>query len=311
MIEQFLTYIESERRSSPHTLSAYRRDLECFLQYLGVESSQFDITLISNEDIREWLVARSESGGVSSSTINRELSAVRSIFRWAHSRGIIKRNPTRGIKSFKVGRRLPTFVPETRMSDVIDRCAEEDASGEFIRQRNALIIIMFYATGLRLSELRGVRLSDFSGDGRSLKVRGKGDKERIVPILDELREEIERHIDKIKELKIWKDQENFLFLSHRGGQLSTNMIYRIARSELQASKVKGRKSPHVLRHSFATHLLNSGADMRDIQELLGHSSLQSTQIYTHSSISHLQRVYDQAHPRSRVEPSEEDIVLDK
>lgn len=297
MVSRFLQYIESERRCSVHTLKAYRGDLESFLQYMGIELGDFQPQVIGADDIREWLVARSELSSTKSSSINRSLSTLRSFFGWARSQGVITVDPTATIKSFKMGRHLPSFVSEGAMSQVVEHCIED--KGDFLEQRNALLILFFYATGIRLSELQGIRLSDFSSDMRSLKVRGKGDKERIVPIITELRREVIAHIEKIKSEKIWRSEVNSLFLSRRGEPLSNNMIYRIVRRELGQSNIKGVKSPHVLRHTFATHLLNAGADMREIQELLGHSSLRATQIYTHSSIAHLQSVYSSAHPRTR------------
>lgn len=310
MIPQFLQYIESESRCSHHTLRAYRTDLVSFLHYMDLSIDDFDPKVIASDDIREWLVSRSEHSSTKSSSINRSLSTLRSFFGWALSKGHIDRDPTSKVKSLKMGRRLPSFVSEGKMSSLIEQQREQsethDQPRDFIEQRNALIILMFYATGIRLSELQGVKVRDFSDDFRHLKVRGKGDKERIVPIVTELRREIKSYFNKIKDENIWKSEVNSLFLSRRGEALSVNMIYRIVRRELNEAKVQGRKSPHVLRHTFATHLLNGGADMRDIQDLLGHSSLQATQIYTHSSIAHLQSAYQSAHPRTRLLSEEEE-----
>ncbi len=268
---------------------------------MNIDAASFDPEVIYADDIREWLVSRSEHSSTKSSSINRSLSTLRSFFRWALSKDYIQRDPCATVRSLKIGRKLPTFVSEGRMSEVIEN-HEGDQDGEsFEEQRNRLIVLMFYATGIRLSELQSIRWRDFASDMRSLKVCGKGDKERIVPIVTELRGEIEAYKSKISEAKIWKDGVNSLFLSRRGEALSTSMIYKIVRKELGEANVQGRKSPHVLRHTFATHLLNAGADMRDIQELLGHSSLRATQIYTHNSISHLQSIYQTAHPRARGE----------
>ncbi|MFR9523638.1 MAG: tyrosine-type recombinase/integrase [Rikenellaceae bacterium] len=303
MLSQFLQYIESERRCSPHTLKAYRRDIEGFIDYLGVQVDAFDPSAITTEDIREWLVWCSERQGVKSSSINRQLSSLRSFFRWALSKGYTACNPAREVGSLKMGSRVPNFVSRGRMSEVVERCTpahcEESPTDDFIALRNGLIVLMFYATGIRLSELQGICRSDFNHGKTALKVRGKGDKERVVPIIEPLREALENYEMKIRDEKIWKIGQDSLFLSRSGKPLSANMIYRIVRRELSQAKVQGRKSPHVLRHTFATHLLNAGADMRDIQELLGHTSLRATQIYTHSSISHLQSAYAAAHPRTQ------------
>ncbi len=297
MITDFLTYLETERRLSPHTLKAYRRDLESFLHAMQQMFPHFEWESITQADVREWLIARSGEG-VASTTVNRELSSLRSLCRWAISRKRLTVNPTAGIKQLKVGRRLPTIVPESRMQGVLEECREAE-KGEFTKERNALIIMLFYATGLRLAELHSLTLDSFSADMRTLKVVGKGDKERIVPLVEGAQVATQKYIEKIKSENIWKDGNKSLFLTRQGARLSQNMIYRIVRSHLGAGGVKGRKSPHVLRHTFATHLLNAGADMRDIQELLGHSSLRATQIYTHSSITHLKDIYSNAHPRSQ------------
>ncbi len=315
MIDQFIEYIESEKRSSPHTVKAYRRDLESFLQYLGVTADEFDPTKIHSEDIREWLVDRSEQGHLKPSSINRELSTLKSLFKWALAKGRISSNPTVGIRSMRMGHRLPVFVPESRMGEVIEQCNEDEQEDDFIKLRNSLIIKLFYATGLRLSELSQIDISHFSEDKRSLKVQGKGDKQRLAPIVDEVRRTLLIYLSKIKEQIICKSDKNALLLSSAGRRLSNNMIYRIVREELKRANVQGRKSPHVLRHSFATHLLNGGADMRDIQELLGHSSLQATQLYTHSSIVHLKSAYAAAHPRAEGHIAdkrcEDDVMNDK
>ncbi|MFI3280706.1 MAG: tyrosine-type recombinase/integrase [Rikenellaceae bacterium] len=300
MIARFLQYIESERRSSPHTLRAYRADLESFLQFLDVAADDFDPRTIHSDDIREWLILLSEDRSAKVASINRKLSTLRSFFRWARAKGHIERNPTLSVRSLKDGRRLPTFVSEVRMARIVEHCTDGiDPDAPFIERRNALIILFFYATGIRLSELQGICRSHFNDSLTTLKVRGKGDKERIVPIITPLRAEVERYYCKIKEENIWKNQEDSLFLSREGEPLSANMIYRIVRRELSEARVQGRKSPHVLRHTFATHLLNAGADMREIQELLGHTSLRATQVYTHNSISHLQSAYKAAHPRTQ------------
>ena len=307
MITQFLSYLESERRLSPHTLRAYRRDMENFVLSMQMSNPDFRLEQITSDDVREWLVERSDSD-VSTTTINRELSSLRTFCRWAASRKRIEHNPTVNIKQLRHGRRLPTIVPQSRMQSVVESAKKELKEGDddFCRERNSLIILLFYSTGIRLSELRGVCLANFSYDYSTLKVLGKGDKERIVPLVPTIQKVIKEYVEKLLAQNIWKDDKKSLFLSRRGETLSNNMIYRIVREHLNAEGVKGRKSPHVLRHTFASQLLNAGADMRDIQELLGHSSLKATQIYTHSSFAHLKKIYKSAHPRSGSEHRKDD-----
>ncbi len=311
MIARFLTYIESERRYSPLTLRNYKRDLELFLQWLNVAQEEFDPSTITQSDIREWIVDRMDSGAVAAATLNRELSTLRSFFRWALSVGAISRNPTDGVRALKCGKKLPTFIPESKMNRVSELSIDKSDSEELRELRDGLIILLFYSTGIRSAELVAIDIEDFSDDFRALKVRGKGGKERMVPIMNSVRQIILLYISKIKHQKICISPHFPLFLSSRGGRISANMVYRIVRRDLSQAGVQGRKSPHVLRHTFATQLLNAGADMREIQEILGHSSLQSTQLYTHNSISTLQKAYKNAHPRGARRGEANDEKKDK
>ncbi len=297
MIERFLTYIESERRYSPLTLRNYTRDLELFLQWLGVSKEEFDPSQVTSQIIREWIVARMDRGEISAATLNRELSTLRSFFRWAESLALIKRNPTRGVSSLKCNKRLPTFIPASKMNQVNEQSFDKSDQEELRSLRDGLIILLFYATGIRSAELVSINRDDFSDNFRTLKVRGKGGKERIVPIVESVQKIILQYISQIN-LQFTCISPNFpLILSNAGERISANMVYRIVRRDLGEAGVQGKKSPHVLRHTFATQLLNAGADMREIQELLGHSSLQATQLYTHNSISTLCKAYKSAHPR--------------
>ena len=297
MLDKFIRYLEAERRYSPLTVRNYRRDVEAFLTWLGVDDAAFDPRRITSEDIREWIVHRSEQGRLSAASINREVSSLRSFFRWLHRTGAVDRNVAKSVPSLRTSRRLPAFVPESRMSGIVSEC-RYDSEG-FVTERNSLIVLMFYACMLRLAELVDIDRGDFSDDFTSLRVRGKGDKERLVPVLEFLREKILHYLTLIEGQNICNSSEKALFLTHKGKRISRMTVYRVVRGELEQSGVQGKKSPHVLRHTFATHLLNGGADMREIQELLGHASLQATQVYTHNSIARLREVYAKAHPREK------------
>ena len=203
------------------------------------------------------------------------------------------------IHSLKTSRRLPAFVPESRMTGIVSEC--EFDSDRFTTERNSLIVLLLYACGLRLAELVGIDRTDFSADYTSLRVRGKGDKERIVPVMEFVREKILHYIELIERQNICKSSEKALILTQKGKRISRSVVYRVVREELGRGGVQGKRSPHVLRHTFATHLLNGGADMREIQELLGHASLQATQVYTHNSIARLREIYNKAHPREKGE----------
>lgn len=295
MLTRFLQYLAAERRYSPLTIRNYRRDIGRFIEWLGTDEASFDPAAVRTEDIREWIVHRSESTSLGAASINREVSSLRSFFRWLHRTGRCERDICRSVPSLRTPKRLPVFVPESRMSDIVGDCTAE--SDDFVAERNALIVLLLYACGLRLAELVGIDRDDFNHDFTTLRIRGKGDKERLVPVLEFVREKILRYLDLIGRQNICKSGEKALILTQQGERISRSTVYRTVREQLQRSGVQGKKSPHVLRHTFATHLLNGGADMREIQELLGHASLQATQVYTHNSIAALKAVYAKAHPR--------------
>lgn len=302
MLADFIRYLEAERRYSPLTVRNYSHDVGQFLAWLGVDDADFDPRRVTTEDIREWMIYRTEEGQLSAASMNREISSLRALFRWLLRTGAVSRDVTAPVTSLRTSRRLPAFVPESRMSGIVSDCEQD--SEDFIRERNSLIVLLFYACGLRLAELVGIDRGDFSEDFTSLRVRGKGDKERMVPILEFVREKILHYIGLIERQNICISSEKALFLTHKGKRISRSAVYRTVQEELDRAGVQGKKSPHVLRHTFATHLLNGGADMREIQELLGHASLQATQVYTHNSIAKLREVYAKAHPREKGEASD-------
>ena len=266
MLPEFLTYLEAERRYSPLTIRNYRRDIERFLAWLGVDEASFDPSQLRTEDIREWILYRTEKSHIGPASMNREVSSLRALWHYLRRQGIVTQDIFRSVRSLRTPRRLPVFVPESRMAYVIADINGRAGSEDFVTVRDALTVAMFYGCGIRLAELIALNRNDFSDDYRQVRIRGKGDKERIVPLVDPLRRILVHYLQLI---------------------------------ERQKEGVQGKKSPHVLRHTFATHLLNHGADMREIQELLGHSSLQATQVYTHNSITRLQEIYVKAHPRER------------
>lgn len=297
MLTEFIRYLSAERRYSPLTVRNYKHDVGQFLAWLDCDESRFDPRSVTTEQIREWIIFRTEEGKLSAGSMNREVASLRAFFRWLHRTGAVEKDIFRMISTLKTSRRLPAFVPESRMTTIVSECGPD--SEDFQTERNSLIILMFYACGLRLAELVGIDRSDFSADYTSLRVRGKGDKQRMVPILEFLREKILHYLGLIERQNICISSEKALFLTHKGKRISRSVVYRTVQEELTRAGVQGKKSPHVLRHTFATHLLNGGADMREIQELLGHASLQATQVYTHNSIARLREIYAKAHPREK------------
>ncbi len=306
---EFLEYMECQKRCSPLTLRNYRADLERFDGWLrGEYGESVTYESLRTEHIRSWIVARLDGYGttpaISPASMNRELATLRSLYHWAEEKGSITRNPMRAIRSLKSSSTLPHFVPREQMRSIVDRGEEQEPS--WVEQRNALIITVLYYTGLRLSEVASLRTTSFSADFQTLRIVGKGNKERVIPIVAPLRDLILSHLSQIKELEIWKCAPDSLFLSNQGRPLSISMIQKIVHKVLSKAEVQGRKSPHILRHTFATHLLNAGVDIRVIQELLGHASLKATQRYTHNSIEGLIGTYIESHPRGGSEEANEE-----
>ena len=299
MIDAFVTYIQAERRYSALTVRNYRHDIESFVAWSSSRSNadnKFDFTKVTAEDIREWIIFRMESCNISPSSMNRELSSLRSLFKFLRREGVVSTDIFKRISHLRTERKLPTFVPESRMEGLLDTARAKSDSDNFIDQRNSLIISLFYSCGIRLAELQGIRIGDISADRANLQIRGKGDKMRVVPLLPELASRIDRYMASLEELGITTSNNAPLIVGEGGKALSRSTIQKIVGKELSSANVQGKKSPHVLRHTFATHLLNKEADMRDIQELMGHSSLKTTQCYTHNSIAQLQEAYRRAHP---------------
>lgn len=301
MIDAFVTYIQTEKRYSALTVRNYRHDIESFVSWCASNaaknSQEFNLTQVTAEDIREWITFRMESGELKPASMNRELSSLRSFYKYLRSKGHVTKDIFARIKPLRTAHRLPSFVPESRMDTLLDTLRAKSETDDFLAQRNALIITLFYSCGIRLAELQGIRLGDFSSDFSTLHVRGKGDKHRVIPIVSETATRVRAYIDMLQGVKGDNlSGDSPLIISSRGGALSRTSIQRIVEEELKGAKVQGKRSPHVLRHTFATHLLNRDADMRDIQELMGHSSLRTTQCYTHNSIAQLRDVYNRAHP---------------
>ena len=299
LIEQFISHILSIKRYSPLTARNYRHDLEEFLHWGELSSGgDFELLQVKGEDLRRWMMTLSEEGKMKSASINRTLSSLRSFYRYLRHESLVEKNPFVGVNSMRTSRRLPKYVAEEQMVHVVERVLQDAESEDYIEARNALVVLLFYASGLRLAELVAIDWGDFEAGYTLLRVRGKGDKERVLPIVRRLSNAIKAHKERFFDQKIWKSQQKPLFLSKRDERISRSDVQRSVARLLRECQVEGKISPHVLRHTFATHLLNEGADLREIQELMGHSSLKATQVYTHSNISQLSRIYSEAHPRA-------------
>ena len=289
MLERFIRYIETERRYSVHTVSSYRRDVEQFSTYLINIYNVDDVLRATTEMVRSYVVSLKE-GGMESRSINRKLSSLRSFYRFCLREKEISENPMRGVKSLKQPTGLAKFVPEKDIEKI-----QFPECDDFVVRRDELMFEMLYQTGMRQAELRGLRDDDVSVENCSVKVRGKRNKERVIPIGSDLLEMIERY-KKVRGEQFSGEEFVVLVVDDKGRAMNASFVYRKVHEMLQGVTSLRQKSPHVLRHTFATHLLNDGADIRAIQKILGHSSLGSTQIYTHNTIERLKEIYNEAHP---------------
>lgn len=293
MQERFLDYLRYEKRFSPHTLTAYESDMGQFVDFLLKTYEMSNAGEIHHTHVRAWMVDLMEKGNVPRS-INRKLSCLKSFFKYLRKQGEITTNPMLKVIPPKTGKRLPVFVPEKAMSLLFDRV---DFGAGHAGLRNRLVMEVLYCTGIRKSELVGLRTVDVDFTTNNIKVYGKGGKERLVPIARHLAELIQRYIELRLSVFPGNDVVN-LILSDKGKPMTDSYVYNLVKRYLSIVTTVEKRSPHVLRHSFATHLSNSGADLNAIKELLGHSSLASTQVYTHNSIEKLKKVYQQAHPKA-------------
>jgi len=292
-ILSFLKYLEFEKRYSNRTIESYQIDLMQFLDFCAKIANIQELTLVQSIVMRDWIVYLLDSG-ISNRSVNRKISAVKSLFKYLLRKGIILTNPLSRIESLKNKKRLPVFVTEAKMDLLLD---EKIWENNFSGIRNRLIIEVFYLTGIRLSELINLKVYDIDISSSLIKVLGKRNKERIVPISKELKVSIEEYID-FKYQLFGKLEHDFLFVTHKGEKLYSKLVYRIVKDLLTAITTMDKKSPHVLRHTFATHMLNNGAGINAIKELLGHANLAATQVYTHNTFEKLKKIYKLAHPRA-------------
>lgn len=296
MIEAFLTYMRVERGYSELTIRAYGDDIRQFLAYYGVEEDVFDPGEVASTDIRSWIMSMNE-GGLSARSINRKMSSLHSFYRYMKKSGRVDVVPFKKITSLKTSKKLPVFVEESRMRLLFGAISEP--TDDFETERDSLIVLLFYATGIRIAELIEITDDDYSFEAGELRVTGKGDKQRVVPLLPAVVAKMKNYIELRNEKKACKSSDNFLFLTCKGDRISRGAVYKTVTKTLEMLGVQGKRSPHVLRHTFATHMLNNGADIKSIQELLGHANLMTTEIYTHNTIERIKEVYKQAHPRAK------------
>lgn len=289
--DRFLRYIRDEKRYSPHTLKAYQSDLEQFYSFIDSHEIS-EVKYITHHIIRSWIVDLIESSN-SNRSVNRKLSTLKTYFKFLLKEGEIKTNPMLKVLPPKTSKRLPVFLEQDSMNVLLNEVIFKDG---FNGIRDKLIIELFYATGMRLSELSNLKISDINFVNLTLKVLGKRNKERIIPFDQRLGDLIIKYIESRKELD---SHSSYLFITKKQEKIYDKLVYRIVNSYLSKVTSLTKKSPHVLRHTFATHMLNQGADLNAIKEILGHANLSATQVYTHNTIDKLKSIYKTAHPSEK------------
>ena len=296
-LQRFLSYLKFERRFSVHTLIAYETDIEQFLSYINEQYQLEDFTQVNHLFIRSWVVSQMEMK-LNPRSVNRKITALRSFFRFLLRENVVSANPMIKIRAPKVSQRLPEYVDEQRMEIVLNEKHDESS---FVFVRNQLIMEFFYMTGVRLSELLNLRASDVDLYNLTVTVTGKRNKVRQIPVTNSFRRKLEAYLELRNQLLTGLEKtDDYFFIGNKGNKLYPKFVYRIVQQELtkHSEITNSKKSPHILRHSFATAMLNKGADINAIKTLLGHSSLAATQVYTHNTIEKLKDIYKQAFPKA-------------
>lgn len=287
MFDKFTSYLQFEKRYSKHTVLAYGQDLNAFVEFAEVKKIS-EFADLSSAFIRSWIVYLIE-GGMKNKSVNRKLASLRTFYKWMRKEGLIDHSPMTKVQGPKNEKHLPVFAKE---SELLPSKIEELFSDDYSGKRDALMLELFYQTGIRLSELIGLTLKDIQGN--QIKVLGKRNKERIIPISDDLVQQIQEYLELRREIS--SKCENLLLLDS-GNKLYPTFAYRKINYYLGKVTSLDKKSPHILRHTFATHMLNRGTGLETLKDLLGHANLSATQVYTHNSFAQLNSIYSQAHPR--------------
>ena len=292
MIPSFLDYLSLEKKYSIHTVTAYKNDLISFRDFIETTYAQEGLLAVNYPQIRNWIVNLAETQ-ISNRTINRKVSSLKSFYKFLQKTHQLEVNPLVKHKALKTAQKIQVPFTSKEINAVISNISSKN---DFVSVRNKLIVELFYSTGIRRTELINIKQQNISFSDSTIKVLGKRNKERFVPLLQSVVKTLQEYLKLKKEYSIGLEQ---LFITEKGNKIYETLVYRIINSYFSKVSTKVKKSPHILRHSFATHLLNEGADLNSVKELLGHSSLASTQVYTHNSLDVLKKVYNQAHPRSK------------
>ena len=289
----FIDYLSLEKKYSPHTVTAYKKDLESFLEFALAEFEYTEIATVNYSVIRSWIIAL-VNNGVSNRSVNRKISSLKTYYKFLLKTKQIEVSPLVKHKALKTSKKVQVPFSEKEINEVLELLQQAEG---FEGVRNKLIVELFYTTGMRRAELVNLKLSSVFETLKTIKVLGKRNKQRIIPLLPTVYNTIKEYKAERSKLEEIEDRD-YLLLTKKGVKIYETLVYRVINSYFSTASEKVKKSPHILRHSFATHLLNEGADLNAVKELLGHSSLASTQVYTHSSIARLKEVYQNSHPRN-------------
>ena len=291
LINSFLDYLIFEKKYSKHTVTAYQNDLQTFKIFCERSYGDGDLLQIHYSQIRSWIVSLVDAG-ISNNSINRKISSLKSFYKFLQKTDQLSTSPLLKHKALKVAKKVQVPFTMKEINEVLD-ALDEEAGFEGVRNR--LMVALFYATGIRRIELVNLELQGVNLAAKTIKVLGKRNKERVIPLIPSVLSIIEKYLVERDQIS---SQEKRLFITDKGNKISETLVYRVINHYFSKVSSKVKKSPHILRHSFATHLLNEGADLNSVKELLGHASLASTQVYTHNSLESIKKMYNQAHPRS-------------
>ena len=291
----FIDFLRYEKRVSPHTVTAYEHDLAQFSTFMEEKLDIYQLENVQTEDIRTWIISLLEDEELQAKSVNRKVSAVRALYRYKLKIKELSYNPTLVVHAPKIPKKLPQYVDQKDMAHLFDDVPFEET---FEGLRDRTILELFYATGMRLSELLNIRTQDIHLQDNTILILGKRNKERLIPFGNHMSKLLTCYMENLQKKFCEGPKNNYIFVTANGEQLYPKAVYRIVRKYLDMVTTIDKRSPHVLRHTFATHMLNNGADLNAIKTILGHSSLAATQVYTHNSIEQLRSIYNQAHPRA-------------
>jgi len=291
--ESFLQYLKTEKRYSPHTVRSYKNDLDQFFLFITETDNSITAQDVTSSQIRSWIVSMMEEG-ITPSSVHRKISCLRVFFRYLRKEGVMKKDPLEKVVLPKRKKVLPQFVAEESLVRLLD---DNEFGDDFAGIRNRTLIEMLYMTGMRRAELIGLKISDIDMGEGTVKVTGKRNKQRIIPMTKDFVVRLGDYL-KLRNKIVETDDQGWFFVTGKGNKLYDKYVYNIVKSYLSMVTTIEKRSPHVLRHTFATHMLNRGADLNTIKEFLGHANLSATQVYTHNTFEKLKKIYKQAHPRA-------------